>query len=258
MHGLDEIGGGRPRSIADIRHAEANVKRLVGLCDKKDLILATYSLTRYGFIYGATLFHEHFENATSINCHDFVRVGFHIYAYFEISQYCLTSAGRVGLTRGNKDEAVVWAEFANSPKRLEAIAAAIRAAVVHADGAELAPIALGEDSEATEGRLLTVLHTRRERNRALVQKRKEAALKATGRLQCEACDFDFHERYGERGDGFIEVHHTQPLHTLAEETKTRLEDLALVCANCHRMIHRTRHWLSIAELRSVLGGASSC
>jgi 5-methylcytosine-specific restriction protein A len=35
-------------------------------------------------------------------------------------------------------------------------------------------------------------------------------------------------------------------------TKTRLIDLALVCANCHRMLHRSRPWPTIAELRTEL------
>jgi hypothetical protein len=32
---------------------------------------------------------------------------------------------------------------------------------------------------------------------------------------------------------------------------TRVEDLVLVCANCHRIIHRKRPWLSIGELRTL-------
>jgi hypothetical protein len=40
--------------------------------------------------------------------------------------------------------------------------------------------------------------------------------------------------------------------TLDAGTKTKLEDLALVCSNCHRMIHATRNWLTVAELRKQL------
>lgn len=35
---------------------------------------------------------------------------------------------------------------------------------------------------------------------------------------------------------------------------TRLADLAVVCANCHRMLHRSRTWLSIADLRRIVDG----
>ncbi|WP_421989133.1 HNH endonuclease [Roseococcus sp.] len=41
--------------------------------------------------------------------------------------------------------------------------------------------------------------------------------------------------YGERGRGFIECHHTRPLHTLRPGDKTKIADLVLVCSNCHWM-----------------------
>ncbi|MBV9223999.1 MAG: HNH endonuclease [Acidobacteriaceae bacterium] len=99
---------------------------------------------------------------------------------------------------------------------------------------------------------MTVLHRKRERSRQLVEKRKEAALKETGKLSCEACGFDFAARYGKRGVGFIECHHTKPVETLGDGTPTHLSDLALLCANCHRMIHAKRPWLTIAELKTCL------
>ena len=58
--------------------------------------------------------------------------------------------------------------------------------------------------------------------------------------------------YSARGRGFIECHHSKPVHTLVEGTRTKLEDLALLCANCHRMVHATRPWLSISELRAMI------
>jgi 5-methylcytosine-specific restriction enzyme A len=109
-----------------------------------------------------------------------------------------------------------------------------------------------EGEEAPEGRVLTRLHRVRERNRKLVAQRKSKALRDLGYLRCEVCAFDFQESYGERGRGFIEVHHTRPLAMLVEEVKTKLEDLALLCANCHRMVHSRRPWLSLNELRAVI------
>jgi hypothetical protein len=82
-------------------------------------------------------------------------------------------------------------------------------------------------------------------------------MKMNGRLACEACGFDFAIIYGERGSGFIECHHTKPVATLAEGHKTHIDDLALVCANCHRIIHRDRKWPSIAELKALLAEANS-
>jgi hypothetical protein len=68
---------------------------------------------------------------------------------------------------------------------------------------------------------------------------------------------------GDRGIGFIECHHTKPVSMLDGESRTHIDDLAMVCSNCHRTIHRTRPWLSIGELKSLLkvgsrGQAMAC
>jgi 5-methylcytosine-specific restriction protein A len=71
-------------------------------------------------------------------------------------------------------------------------------------------------------------------------------MEATGRLECEVCGFDFFETYGERGNGFAECHHKL---ALSHGTRsTYLRDLAVVCANCHRMFHRgdSLTWRSFA------------
>jgi 5-methylcytosine-specific restriction enzyme A len=112
-----------------------------------------------------------------------------------------------------------------------------------------------EFAEAEEGRILTRIHRARERNRNLVALKKAAALKAHGSLKCEACSFDFQKTYGTRGAGFMEAHHLQPVSTLRPGDKTRLDDLALLCSNCHRMVHAERPWLTIDELRTIIRGS---
>jgi 5-methylcytosine-specific restriction protein A len=149
-----------------------------------------------------------------------------------------TEEGKVGLTRGGKEDGAVWEEFAPDPTRCHAAAQAIREATGYVKDSVLAPSEGGLDdgAEAEEGRLLTALHRRRERSRQIVEKKKRQALRLQDRLACEVCGFDFRSAYGERGKGFIECHHTKPVSESAGK-KTRLTDLALVCANCHRMIH---------------------
>lgn len=163
-----------------------------------------------------------------------------------------TGRGHVGLTRGNKDEEVVWNEFARDRPRLAKVAAAIRAAVEQ-DAAELAELSIDDEGmEAPEGRVLTRLHRVRERNQKLVEQRKTKALREKGALTCEVCEFDYEKCYGKRGYGFIEAYHTRALASLPGNGMTKLEDLALVCANCHRMIHAQKPWLSVEELRAIL------
>ncbi|WP_353890373.1 HNH endonuclease [uncultured Citrobacter sp.] len=52
------------------------------------------------------------------------------------------------------------------------------------------------------------------------------------------------------GSDFCEVHHINPLSETNDQTETSLDDLAIVCSNCHRMIHRIKPAPSIDEFKS--------
>jgi 5-methylcytosine-specific restriction protein A len=153
-----------------------------------------------------------------------------------------------GLTRGGKLEQAVWNEFAGDRNRLRHLAQAI------AEGYYTVPtdvqLADEDESDFPEGRILYRLHRQRERNAALVKEAKNVAA-AVGCLHCIVCGFDFAETYGDLGRGYIECHHTLPISEYIQGQKTKLQDLALVCANCHRMLHRRRPWLSIKELNHL-------
>lgn len=99
-----------------------------------------------------------------------------------------------------------------------------------------------------EGNPRLVAHLRRERNAAIIKAKKASILKATGRLCCEVCGFDFKEFYGDPGEGFCEVHHLQPLSKADGKVRTELNDLAIICSNCHRVIHRLDPMPSIEGL----------
>jgi 5-methylcytosine-specific restriction protein A len=164
-----------------------------------------------------------------------------------------TAGGRTGLTRGARVEEQVWKEFADDPTRCGQIASAILSS---ADDPEAASAWLDSEiegiEEAEEGRVLTRKHVAYERNRKLMEIKRREAVKRYGKLVCEACNFDFAERYGSRGNGFIECHHTKPVSMLIQGHKTHIRDLALVCSNCHRIIHRSRPWLSIAQVKQLI------
>ncbi len=95
---------------------------------------------------------------------------------------------------------------------------------------------------AFEGITRSMFLTHRSRERAL-RHAKLADVKRRnldGRIRCAVagCGFDFQERYGNVGADFAHVHHLRPLSESLSPILTRLEDLAVVCANCHAMIHR--------------------
>ena len=71
---------------------------------------------------------------------------------------------------------------------------------------------------------------------------------------CVVCGFDFGQRYGEIGEGYIHVHHLVPISAIGEQDVLDPEnDLRPVCPNCHAMLHRsTKNVMSINELKKLL------
>jgi len=100
-----------------------------------------------------------------------------------------------------------------------------------------------------EGKLTYVLTNRHERNPHL----RAASIQIHG-TRCQVCGFSFGETYGPSGENFIEVHHLSPVSKYAGEVSVNPSaDMAVVCANCHRMIHRNPEKpLSLEELRQMV------
>ena len=72
-------------------------------------------------------------------------------------------------------------------------------------------------------------------------------------VKCSVCSFDFGERYGALGEGFIHVHHLNPLGEIGEQYELNpIADLRPVCPNCHAMLHRKRPAMSIEELKETV------
>ena len=95
-----------------------------------------------------------------------------------------------------------------------------------------------DDEEAIEYENLLLLreHKRIERNSKLAKKAKQIH-----GYDCQVCQTNFEQTYGELGKNYIEAHHLTPLSVLKGK-KVPLNpktDFAVLCANCHRMIHKT-------------------
>ena len=164
------------------------------------------------------------------------------------------SKGGAGLKKIGKLDRVVWEEFAGRPLELSLAAEYVRTGLATSDD-EADPLPMEEpEYVGREGRLRYRKHLSRERDRRLVVLRKQAAMRQHGKLACEVCDFDFAAAYGPRGLGYVEAHHVNAVREMEEETETRAEDLALLCANCHRIVHRQQPWLSLPALKNLLRG----
>lgn len=111
-------------------------------------------------------------------------------------------------------------------------------------------------SDGREGTVHLQTHLVRERDRSLMKRKRKAVIAATGSLRCEVCTFDFASSYPGIGEGFCEVHHTVPLSQLDGERNVAIKDLAIVCSNCHRMLHKGKVLRTIADLRDLVLAAS--
>ncbi len=95
-----------------------------------------------------------------------------------------------------------------------------------------------------------VFHRKIERNRIAARQAK----KFHG-TRCQVCGLDFGERYGDLGKGFIEAHHLRPIGSLEEGIPVKYDveaDFAVLCSNCHRMIHRFSDPSDLALFRASI------
>lgn len=154
--------------------------------------------------------------------------------------------------KGGIGQSNVWyADKAESKKHVERVLQLIR----HGAFDELPDVDLNHS--AKEGSPRLVAHLRRERNPAIVRAKKREILKTKGCLSCEICGFDFSKLYGSYGEEFCEVHHLKQLSKADGIVKTELKDLAVICSNCHRIIHRQNPMYSIKEIKEAVNKSNS-
>ncbi|HWA23543.1 MAG TPA: HNH endonuclease [Caulobacterales bacterium] len=99
----------------------------------------------------------------------------------------------------------------------------------------------GVEFDGFEGELRQRYVRHRSREAHLRKLKIKETLERSERLACEVpgCGFDFAARYGALGHEYAQVHHLIPLNAApASGRSVTLADVAIVCANCHVMIHR--------------------
>lgn len=108
-----------------------------------------------------------------------------------------------------------------------------------------------DDEIATEGARMQVVVNRYERDRTI---REKVLAKRKGNYSCEVCGFNFKSVYGDLGKDFIHVHHRMPLYKIGKSYHPNTDtDFALVCPNCHAMLHRNREEPLLPEdLRGII------
>jgi len=135
-------------------------------------------------------------------------------------------------------------------RNLRTAAAAYRA-LTFRGGLDVTP----EAEEAASA--MSLLEERRYRYHRRIERNSNAAQQAKGvhGLRCQACSMNFAERYGHLGAGYIEAHHLRPISSLEEGVPVRYDiktDFAVLCSNCHRMIHRTENPADLNAFQEIV------
>lgn len=149
--------------------------------------------------------------------------------------------------------------LANLPDEAELVADLHRSiqayrSLTYRGGLNLGEVVHTDEEGSTGG---TIEERRQYRLHLRIERNANAGRLAKGHhgYVCQCCDFDFEATYGELGKEFIEAHHLRPLSELAEGASVSYDiptDFAVLCANCHRMIHRLEDVSDLAGLRSLV------
>ncbi|MFM7129083.1 MAG: HNH endonuclease, partial [bacterium] len=89
-----------------------------------------------------------------------------------------------------------------------------------------------------EGNRKTRLHYLIERSRSLRNLKLNRYRGEFGELKCELCGIEENEIYpASFSNSIFEVHHLTPVSKYKTQKRTMIEDLAILCSNCHRAVH---------------------
>ncbi|MGF0521843.1 HNH endonuclease [Agrobacterium pusense] len=158
-----------------------------------------------------------------------------------------------GLSFSATDEDVVKDFPRDRAADLAIVAEALKRTLL-SNAAPIPPAPPG-DEEFVEGAWLTGRHRQRD---ARLRKKLLAKLR-NQQLKCEVCGLSRPALERSLQESLFEAHHTIPLATAEGMRSTRVKDMALLCACCHRFIHKlisnNRRWVGVEEARTLIQAA---
>lgn len=151
---------------------------------------------------------------------------------FKLQNLKAVATGK-GLNNTSKTDQAVWNELGHDPDLVKKLAADIKngLAVIAEE-----PEQYNSNAEYDEGSVVYRIHAKRERSPGLRNKFLKKC-KKDGELTCELCGNQAIHIHPDFRDSVFEVHHLNPLNNTGK-TKNSMTNLALLCANCHRVIHK--------------------
>jgi 5-methylcytosine-specific restriction protein A len=154
-----------------------------------------------------------------------------------------------GLGNFSKMDEIVWNEYGNNKKLVNELAFKIK------EGIKILENDNEKPSEIfNEGRIITALHKHRERNQALRDK-KIKQLEKQNKIYCEICGIKPYVKNYNLIYSIFECHH---IHLLSDsnEVVTKLDDIAFLCSNCHKILHKIivieKKWFSVEEIKKYI------
>jgi len=167
---------------------------------------------------------------------------------FKLQNIKQCATGR-GLKHASKTDHNVWDELGRFPDKTKNLASLIISAA-NDIGDHVLDL---EDFEFSEGRLVTAVHLRRERNPKVRMRFLDSRRKMNA-LTCDMCRKGPPAMNPIYAAAHFETHHVVPMSDTGMRV-TKPGDLALLCANYHRLLHRAiareRRWLSVADGKAI-------
>ena len=161
-----------------------------------------------------------------------------------------TEQGKVGMAAGKFGKCKeIWDEFSGDAETVNQLAGEIKSEIAQAQGESHQVLQTPEQKASKEGKRRLRVHYSRERTSQRKQKIAQV-ISQKNSVECEACEATQTQYSGLKEHVIFEVHHIIPLAKTEDEVETKLEDLAVLCANCHRAIHAIEPIPTVNEFRS--------
>jgi len=158
-----------------------------------------------------------------------------------------------GLYNTSKMDKSVWQDFKNNKDEVLRISANIKNCVVQFEEHDELDLEIDDNETFSEGKIITAIHKRRERSskirKEIIKKRK-----ASNTLFCDICGITTQFNSPVEDTAIFECHHINLL-SQTGEVKTKIEDVAFICANCHRALHslivKEKRWIKPDEIKKL-------
>lgn len=160
-----------------------------------------------------------------------------------------------GMTNNSKMDKEVWKEYGNKPKLVAQIANEIICNCSLFYESDHLEDEIPDEESFTEGKIITATHKRKERDHNL---RKTIIAKRIkeNKVYCDICGIKPYFDASIDSFSIFECHHIFPLAQSGGVVTTKIEDIAFLCANCHKAIHnkiaKEKRWITPDEMKKSI------